>query len=103
MTTTVTGLSSGSHHVYAMATDSAGLKTQSHCADFTLSSDPNAANLDTDGDGVIDSTEVTLGTSVTDADTDGDGIPDGTDPLPLIPSTVPLDAASTLMVWSPLE
>jgi alpha-tubulin suppressor-like RCC1 family protein len=102
-TATVTPLSSGSHHVYAMATDSAGLKAQSPCADFTLSSDPNAANLDTDGDGVIDSTEVTLGTSVTDADTDGDGIPDGTDPLPLIPSTVPLAAASTLMVWSPLE
>lgn len=103
ITTTVTGLSNGNHHVYAMATDSAGLKAQSPCADFTLSSDPNAANLDTDGDGVIDSTEVTLGTSVTTADTDGDGIPDGTDPLPLIPSTVPLAAATTLMVWSPLE
>lgn len=101
--TTVTGLSSGSHHVYAMVTDSAGVKTQSPCADLTLSSDPEAENLDTDGDGVIDVTEVVLGTSTTDADTDGDGIPDGTDSMPLIPSTIPLSAAATLMVWSPLE
>ncbi|MEK6756820.1 MAG: hypothetical protein AABZ02_11775 [Bacteroidota bacterium] len=44
---------------------------------------------DTDGDGLPDSTEVTMGTSrgssLNNADTDSDGIPDGSDPEPLYP------------------
>lgn len=102
-TTTLTGLVNGSHHVYAVATDTAGLTEHTPYADFTVSNDPEAANLDSDGDGVIDSAEVALGTSTTDADTDGDGIPDGVDPQPLVPDVVSLSAASTLMIWSPLE
>jgi hypothetical protein len=60
-------------------------------------------NDDTDGDGLSDLAEASLGTSPTDADTDNDGIPDGVDSAPLVPATVPLAAASTLMIWSPLE
>ena len=62
--------------------------------------DPNG---DEDGDGLVNSVESGLGTSTEDADTDGDGIPDGADSAPLIPATVPLASATTLMVWQPLD
>jgi hypothetical protein len=61
------------------------------------------SNGDEDGDGLTNAEEESLGTSPEDADTDGDGIPDGTDPQPLIPATVPIAAATTLLVWAPLE
>jgi hypothetical protein len=62
--------------------------------------DPNG---DEDGDGLVNSVESSLGTSTQDADTDGDGIPDGADSAPLVPATVPLASATTLLVWSPLD
>jgi hypothetical protein len=62
--------------------------------------DPNG---DEDGDGLVNSVEAGLGTSTEDADTDGDGIPDGADSAPLVAATVPLAAATTLMVWQPLD
>ena len=40
----------------------------------TMSPDPNSR--DTDGDGIPDGREITIGTDPTDDDTDGDGIPD---------------------------
>ncbi len=45
----------------------------------TLGTDPN--NSDTDGDGINDGDEVTLGTNPLNADSDGDGINDGDESL----------------------
>lgn len=58
---------------------------------------------DLDGDGLYNARELALGTDGNDADSDGDGIPDGADLTPLTPNTVPLAAATTIMVWIPLE
>lgn len=63
----------------------------------------NQGSDDPDGDGLTNSAEASLGTSAEDADTDGDGIPDGADSAPLVAATVPLAAATTLMVWQPLD
>ena len=43
-------------------------------------------NPDTDGDGLSELAELTLGTDPTVADTDGDGVPDGLDLVPLNPA-----------------
>jgi len=67
---------------------------------LTAGVDPNG---DEDGDGLTNAQEESAGTSPQDADTDGDGIPDGADSAPLVAATVPLAAATTLMVWAPLE
>lgn len=99
----LSNLTEGDYHAYAVATDSGNLLDFSTSADFTIGYDPNAVNVDSDGDGLGDSAELALGTLATDADTDNDGIPDGIDTAPLIPDTVPLAAASTLMIWSPFE
>jgi hypothetical protein len=42
-----------------------------------LETAPTASTLDTDGDGLPDTQELTLGTDPTKADTDGDGLTDG--------------------------
>lgn len=48
--------------------------------------------VDTDGDGLLDSEELTLGTNPSLADTDGDGIPDGIEVgTPLAPRDTDLD------------
>lgn len=65
--------------------------------------DEDPVPLDSDGDGITDAQEIIDGTSPTDADTDGDGIPDGVDPFPLVPDTVPLATATTVMIWTPAE
>lgn len=62
--------------------------------------DPNAANVDTDGDGLTNDEELALGTNLADIDTDGDGVPDFSDGTPTGVNVVNF-AASTLMVTTP--
>ncbi|MEO7100731.1 MAG: Ig-like domain-containing protein [Luteolibacter sp.] len=102
-TINLSNLTEGTYPVYAVVTDSTGLTGYSANSSFTINYDPNAANPDTDGDGLTDSTEAALGLSSTDADTDGDGIPDGIDAAPGVPDTVPLATASTILIWTPAE
>ena len=53
---------------------------------------PPPSNVDTDGDGLLDTVEQTLGTNPNLADTDGDGIPDGVEVgNPLTPRDTDLD------------
>ena len=99
----LSNLTEGSYRVYALATDATNLTSYSTVLDVPITYDPDAANLDTDGDGLTDSTEAALGLSMTDADSDGDGIPDGIDSQPTIADTVPLAAATNLWIWAPAE
>jgi hypothetical protein len=46
---------------------------------------PNPLDPDSDNDGLVDGTEVGLGTSACNADTDGDGLGDAQDPSPTVP------------------
>jgi hypothetical protein len=69
--------------------------------EYELGTNPFLA--DTDGDGLSDFAEIALGTSPTNPDSDGDGIPDGVDTSPLVPDTVPLAAATTILIWNPAE
>jgi len=52
------------------------------------------SNADSDGDGLTNAQEQTIGTSPTNPDTDGDGINDGSDPSPLGDDTPPVITAS---------
>lgn len=99
----LSNLMEGSYSAHAVATDAEDLTGMSSTSTFEINYDPNSVNLDTDGDGLTDSTEAVLGLSSSDADSDGDGIPDGVDRQPLIPSAIPPTAASTLLVWTPNE
>lgn len=51
--------------------------------------DTDPATTDSDGDGLMDAIEVSLGTDPFDADTDGDGLPDGIDASPTQADTTP--------------
>ncbi|MEO7098596.1 MAG: Ig-like domain-containing protein [Luteolibacter sp.] len=100
----LSNLTEGTYPVYATVTDSLSLSGTSASSNFTITYDPNAANLDTDGDGLTDATEALLGTTSTDADSDGDGIPDGIDTAPLTPDTVSIAAVTnSLLIWAPGE
>lgn len=70
---------------------------------FSLRFETLAASIDSDGDGISNSQELASGTNPDDADTDNDGIPDGLDSAPTVPATVPIAAATTIMVWAPAE
>jgi alpha-tubulin suppressor-like RCC1 family protein len=95
-------LAAGTYEVYAVATDSTSLTGYSSKTSFTISSTPGGS-LDSDGDGLIDSTEISLGLDPYDADSDGDGVPDGADASPAVPNTIPFAYSSTLLVWTPAE
>ena len=51
-----------------------------------------AAAQDSDGDGLSDSHEMSIGTDPFNSDTDGDGLGDGEDPNPLVPNIVSTDS-----------
>ncbi|WP_253910537.1 Ig-like domain-containing protein [Pyxidicoccus fallax] len=79
---TFTNLASGDHTLEVRAVDAAG-NVDPTPATYTWS-----VSVDTDGDGLTDAQEGTLGTDPNNPDTDGDGVPDGievnvgeTDPL----------------------
>ncbi len=99
----MSNLTEGTYSVYAVVTDSLDLRGSSLTSSVAINYDPDAVNLDLDGDGLTNATEATLGTDPNDADSDGDGIPDGIDTAPLVPDTVPLATASTILVWTPAE
>lgn len=63
--------------------------------EVTLGTDPT--NPDTDGDGLWDGDELAEGTDPLDQDTDGDGAPDGTDPNPLTFDDADADGLSDFM------
>lgn len=69
----VTFTTTGTHVITAQVTDSQGAVGSSTVA-VTVQ---NPATLDTDGDGLTDSQETSLGTNPNVADTDGDGLSDG--------------------------
>ncbi|WP_240360320.1 adventurous gliding motility protein AgmC [Pyxidicoccus caerfyrddinensis] len=79
---TFTSLASGPHTLAVRAVDAAGN------VDATPATYNWSVSVDTDGDGLTDAEEVTLGTDPNNPDTDGDGLTDGlevnvgdTDPL----------------------
>lgn len=103
-TINLSNLTEGTYTAKAIATDTASLTGHSEVSTFFIGYDPEAENMDKDGDGLSDATEAALGLSATDADSDGDGIPDGQDLAPLVPDVVPVAAATgALMIWAPLE
>jgi MYXO-CTERM domain-containing protein len=72
-------LAAGPHTIQVRATDKAGNVDQTPAIyDWTIS----ASVLDTDGDGLSDTEEDTLGTDKNDADSDDDGVIDGEEPHP---------------------
>jgi probable HAF family extracellular repeat protein len=77
-------------------TDGDGLLdgTEVQMAQGTGCPDPLVA--DSDGDSLLDGDEVALGTSPCDADTDGDGAPDDLDPSPLVDGA----SSSELVAWA---
>jgi hypothetical protein len=54
--------------------------------------DSAAVFVDSDRDGLTDTTEAAFGTDAKRADTDGDGVPDGRDPAPLAKPVADADA-----------
>jgi hypothetical protein len=73
-------LPSGSHTFQVRATDAAGN------VDATPDSYTWVVNVDTDGDGLDDGTETSIGTDPNDADSDDDGIVDGAETTPGVDS-----------------
>ena len=71
--------------------------------DGQTDAEDNQLAADIDGDGLTLAQEIANHTDPTNPDTDNDGLPDGIDPHPAAPDTVPLTAATTIMVWSPAE
>ncbi len=74
---TTGALGVGQHDIAVRATDAAG-NTDATPATFTWN--VAATVVDTDGDGLPDSTETQMGTDPNDADSDDDGVPDGLEP-----------------------
>ncbi|WP_367872485.1 Ig-like domain-containing protein [Luteolibacter sp. Populi] len=71
----LTNLTAGTYYVYAVVTDDGTHQGQSSAVSFTINEhDPNS---DDDGDGIIRSEELTLGTNPDNPDTDSDGMGDG--------------------------
>jgi len=75
---TTGALSAGSHTLQVRAKDAAG-NLDATPATYTWTVNV-PAGTDTDGDGLSDDDEKTIGTNPNDADSDDDGVPDGSEP-----------------------
>jgi hypothetical protein len=62
----------------------------------TANTGPSSFDNDTDGDGLVDSEETTLGTDPGDADTDGDGVADGAEVGPNAGAPIDTDGDGTI-------